>query len=176
MSSCENDSAVLVMTSPLPLPRPPKKKINNLPKNASPSNLPSPVYLSRHRSHRQTPIHKSSVSDYCKGSIPRTNERPRVDAIKNAPVEPSCHCTGTTTVVHPNQNVTYVIREPSYSKSQIQQNGQEQHSPPSATRSCARAMSQDYPFTGPSPGANQHTYPGRSVSEIFVLFKDSGFL
>jgi hypothetical protein len=31
--------------------------------------------------------------------------------------------------------------------------------PPNATRSCARAMSQDYALTGPSPGANQHTYP-----------------
>ncbi len=31
--------------------------------------------------------------------------------------------------------------------------------PPSAMRSRARAMSQDYPLTGPSPGANQHTYP-----------------
>jgi len=29
--------------------------------------------------------------------------------------------------------------------------------PPNATRSSARAMSQDYPFTGPSPGTNQHT-------------------
>ena len=28
---------------PLPRPRPPKKKINNLPKNVSPSNFPSPV-------------------------------------------------------------------------------------------------------------------------------------
>ena len=29
--------------APLPLPRPPKKNINNPPKNVSPSNLPSPV-------------------------------------------------------------------------------------------------------------------------------------
>ena len=96
-----------------PSPAPPKKKINNLPKNASPSNLPSPVYLSRHRSHRQAPIHKSSASDYWKGFIPRTIKRPRVDVIKNEHLEPSCHCTGTTTVVLPNQNVTYVIRESS---------------------------------------------------------------
>ena len=46
-----------------------------------------------------------------KGSTPRTSKRPRVDVIKNAHLEPSCHCTGTTTVAHSNQNVTYVIRE-----------------------------------------------------------------
>ncbi len=40
------------------------------PAKTTPSNLPSPVYLSRHRSHGQAPIYKSSVSDYCKGSIP----------------------------------------------------------------------------------------------------------
>jgi hypothetical protein len=28
-----------------------------------------------------------------------------------------------------------------------------------ATVTCARAMDQDYPLTGPSPGTNQHTYP-----------------
>jgi hypothetical protein len=54
---------------PLPLPRPPKKKIHNPPKNVSPWDLPSPVYLSRHRSHSQTPIHKSSELDYCKWFI-----------------------------------------------------------------------------------------------------------
>ena len=138
-----------------------KKKINNLPKNASPSNLPSPVYLSRHRSHRQAPIHKSSASDYCKGSIPRTSERPRVDDIKNASVEPSCHCTGTTTVVRPNQNVTYVIREPSSPPQEPDSTKRPRAiiPPPNATSSCARRMRQDYPLTVPSPGANQHTYP-----------------
>jgi hypothetical protein len=31
--------------------------------------------------------------------------------------------------------------------------------PPNTTRSCVSVMNQDYPLTGPSPGANQHTYP-----------------
>jgi hypothetical protein len=81
--------------------------------------------------HRQTVIRESGTSDPCKGFPPKTSKRPRVDEIKNASVEPSCHCTGTTTVVRST----------------------------SAMRSRARAMSQDYSLTGPSPGANQHTYP-----------------
>jgi hypothetical protein len=48
-----------------------------------------------------------------KGSTPRTSKRPRVDVIKNKHLKPPCHYTGTTTVVYPNQNVTYVIRKPS---------------------------------------------------------------
>ena len=98
--------------APLPLPRPPKKKTNNPPENASPST-----------SHHQCapgidPISKPpSVNPVQrtpgKGSTPRTSKRPRVDVIKNTHLKPSCHYTGTTTVVHPNHNVTYVIREPS---------------------------------------------------------------
>jgi hypothetical protein len=74
---------------------------------------PSPVRCPRDRSHRQDPICESSVSDPCKGFPPKTSKRPHVDVIKNTSDESSCHCTGTTTVVHSNQNVTYVIRESS---------------------------------------------------------------
>jgi len=70
------------------------------------------VYLSRHRSHRQDPIRESSAADPSKRIPTQNQQTPRVDVIKNTHLEPSCHCTGTTTVVHPNQNVTYVIREP----------------------------------------------------------------
>jgi hypothetical protein len=83
--------------APLPLPRPPKKKSNNPPKNVSPSNLPSPVNCPRDRSHRLAPIRDSSASDPCKGFPPKTSKRPRVDTIKNASVEPSCHRVGTST-------------------------------------------------------------------------------
>ena len=55
---------------PLPVPLPPKKKINNPPKNVSPSNLPSPV-CPRDRSHRQVPVRESSASDPCKGFPPK---------------------------------------------------------------------------------------------------------
>jgi hypothetical protein len=119
---------------PLPLPRPTKKKINNPPKNVSPSNLPSPVHCPRDRSHRQAPIRESSASDPCKGFPPKTSKRPRVDAIKNAPVDPSCHRAGTSRA---------------RSNSLPRRN---------ATATCARAMGQDYPFTGPSPGANPPIY------------------
>ncbi len=37
VSSCENNSSVLSLEFPLPLPLPPKKKIHNLPKNIFPS-------------------------------------------------------------------------------------------------------------------------------------------
>jgi hypothetical protein len=39
VSYCENDSVVFDLESPLDLPRPPKRKIHNLPKNVSPSNF-----------------------------------------------------------------------------------------------------------------------------------------
>ena len=164
---------------PLPLPRPPKKKINNPPKNVSPSNLPSPVRCPRDRSHRQAPIRESSASDPCKGFPPKTR-KPRVDVIKNAPVEPSCHCTGTTTVVRSNQNVTYVIRDAlRTTKSHLKTSGSI-IPPPSAMRSRARAMGQGYPPTGPSPGANPPIYPsslplasGNLLSNIFS--KSHGF-
>jgi hypothetical protein len=42
-SSCEKPLSKTHSGAPLPLPRPPKKKINNPPKIVSPSNLPSPV-------------------------------------------------------------------------------------------------------------------------------------
>ena len=122
MSSCENDSAVLALAPPLPLP-----------------------------------IHKSSVSDYCKGSIPRTRERPCVDSIKNAPVEPSCHCTGTTTVVRSNQNVTYVIREsrPEPPRARFFKTSKSKHSPtkrnPVACPHNEPGLSAHWPQSGDQP-------------------------
>ncbi len=113
----------------------------------------------RDRSHRQAPIRESSVSDPCKEFPPKTSKRPHVDDIKNAPVEPSCHYTGTTTVVHSNQNVTYVIRDTLRTTKSHLKTSRSTIPPPSAMRSRARAMSQDYPLTGPSPEGNQDTYP-----------------
>ena len=139
-------------------PPPPQEKNLQPIQNASPSNLPSQV-SPRDRSHSQDPIRESSASDPCKGFPPKTSKPPRVDVIKNAPVEPSCHCTGTTTVVHSNQNVTYVIRDALRTTKSHLKTSRSTIPPPSAMRSRVRTMSQDYPPTGPSPGANQHTYP-----------------
>ena len=137
---------------------PPRKKINNLPKNASPSNLPSPVYLSRHRSHRQAPIHKSNVSDYCKGFIPRTSERPRVDTIKNTHLKPSCHRTGTTSVELPkpecdlrHQRILPPPQEPDPTR-----RARANIPPPNATRSRARATLSLLPSTDVRKNALKH--------------------
>jgi hypothetical protein len=121
--SCEKPLSKTHPGAPLPLPRPPKKKINNPPKNVSPSNLPSPVRVP---------------------GIDPIGKRPRVDVIKNAPVEPSCHCTGTTTVVRSNQNVTYVIRDTLRTTKRHLKTNRNTIPPPSAMRSRVRAMSQDY--------------------------------
>ena len=81
---------------PLPLPRPPKKKIHN-PSKMPPHQISHHPCAARDRSHRQAPIRESSASDPCKGFPPKTSKRQRVDAIKNAHVEPSCHRAGTAT-------------------------------------------------------------------------------
>ena len=94
--SCEHDSAVVALASPLPLPHPPKKKIHNLPENASPSNLRPPVRCLRDRSHRPAPIRESSPSHPCTGPPPKTSKRPRVDAIKNAHLKLSLALRGNS--------------------------------------------------------------------------------
>ena len=87
-----------------PSPTPPRKKNQQPTRKCFPINLASPV-SPRDRSHRQAPIRKSSASDPCTGPPPKTSKRPRVDAIKNAHLEPSCHCAGTATgsFQHPPQ-------------------------------------------------------------------------
>ena len=85
-------------------PPPPQEKNHQHTRKCFPINLASPV-RPRDRSHRQAPIRESSASDPCKGFPPKTSKRPRVDAIKNAHLEPSCHCAGTATgsFQHPPQ-------------------------------------------------------------------------
>jgi hypothetical protein len=140
-------------------PPPPQEKNQQPTQRCLPIKSSITSVCSRDRSHREAPIRESSISDPCKGIPPKTSKRPRVDTIKNAPVEPSCHCTGTTTVVRSNQNVTYVIRDALRTTKSHLKTSRSTIPPPSAMRSRARAMSQDYPLTGPSPGVNQHTYP-----------------
>ena len=82
--------------APLPLPRSPKKKNQQPTRKCFPINLASPV-RPRDRSHRQAPIREFSASDPCTEPPPKTSKRPRVDVIKNAHLQPSCHCAGTAT-------------------------------------------------------------------------------
>ncbi len=50
----------------------------------------------------KTPPRGTQRKNPCKGSTPRTSNRPRVSALKNTHLKPSCHRTGTTTTVtHP---------------------------------------------------------------------------
>ncbi len=91
------------LESPLPLPRPPKKKIHNLPKNVSPSNFPSPVWWPRDRFHGQSPSANPSSLDPCKGFPPKTRKWTRAGSIRNTHLNPSCHRTVRTTVVRPSQ-------------------------------------------------------------------------
>ncbi len=49
----------------------------------------------RDRSHSQSPSVNPVQRTSTEGSTPRTSKRPRVDAIKNALFESSCHCAGT---------------------------------------------------------------------------------
>ena len=119
--------------APLPSPAPPRKKINILPKT-SPSSLSSPVRC-RDRSHRQSPSANPVQRTSAKGSTPRTSKRPRVDAIKNALFESSCHCAGTGRARSnnlPRRN---------------------------ATATCARAMGQDFRLLAPVRGLTRPPIP-----------------
>jgi hypothetical protein len=135
VSSCENDSAVLALTSPLPLPRPPKKKINNLPKNVSPSNF-----------HQQ-------CAD--PGIDPISSPHPRIQCSgplqKDPHPEPASDRVLTTSRTRISRPLA-IVRE--------QRRARSNNLPRrNATTTCAHTMGQDYPFTGPSPGANPLIYP-----------------
>ena len=92
---CANASAAVPWSSSSS-PPPPQEKNQQPTRKCFPINLASPV-RPRDRSHRQAPIRESSASDPCTGPPPKPRKRPRVDVIKNAHLEPSCHCAGTAT-------------------------------------------------------------------------------
>ena len=119
----------------LPLPRPPKKKDQQPPQTRLPSSLSSPVHCRRDRSHRQSPSANPVQRTSAKGSTPRTSKRPRVDAIKNALFESSCHCAG---------NRTGLFQQPSQKE---------------RNRDVCPRNGPGLPSTGPSPGPNPPTYP-----------------
>ncbi len=157
-------------------PSAPQEKNQQPTQKCLPSKSSITSVCPRDISHRQVSIRESSASDPCKGFPPKTSKRPRVDTIKNASVEPSCHCTGTATVVHSNQNVTYVIRDALRTTKSHLKTSRSTIPPPSVMRSRARAMNQDYPFTGPSPGPTSTPIPppfhrlGETHSNISIFF------
>jgi hypothetical protein len=118
---------------PLPLPHTPKKKINNLPKNVSPSTFP--VLCPRDRFHRESPSVNPVQRTSGKGSTPRTS--------KWSCVERSRTRFSSPLVIAREQRRTRSNNLPRRN----------------STTKCVRAMDQDYPPTGPSPGTNPPTYP-----------------
>ena len=157
----KNDSAVLALALPLPLPRPPKKKRSTTypktpPHQISHHQCTYPVIDPIGKPPSVNPVqwtpakdpHPEPANDHALTSSRTHISSPLVTAREQQP-----WCTPTRMWLTSSENLS------PHPKSQMQQNEQEQHSPPSATRSCARAMSQDYPFTGPSPGVNPTIYP-----------------
>ena len=82
-------------SSSSPPPPPQRRKSTTSPKTSPHQSCPSPVRCRRDRSDRQSPSANPVQRTSAKGSTPRTSKRPRVDAIKNALFESSCHCAGT---------------------------------------------------------------------------------
>jgi hypothetical protein len=97
--------------------------------------LPSPVFCPRDRSHRQSPSANPVQRTSVKGSTPTTRKRPRVDTIKNALFESSCHWAETVT-------------------GSLQQPPQKERN-----RDVCPRNGPGLPLTGPSPGADPPTYP-----------------
>jgi hypothetical protein len=130
VSSCENDSVVRDLEFPLPLPQPPKKiTIHNL-------SQTSPYQISHHQCAYP-------------GIDSIDSPHPRIQCIR--PLEK---------VSHPEPSTEHVLTS---SRTRIsiplvilrEQRPWCSPSPPSATRSCVRAMGHDYP----SPGTNPTIYP-----------------
>ena len=147
-------------------PRPPRKTIHVLPKNVSPSVFPSPVCRPKDRFPGQSPSGIQVQRTPAQGFTPNTLTRPRADTVKSTHLKPSFHRTGTTTVPGPKpecdpryQRIPLLAPPRATSFKTRSKTNRTNIPPPNAMRSRVRAMSQDYPLTGPSPGAYQHTYP-----------------
>ena len=122
-------------SSSSPPPPPQRRKSTTSPKTSPHQSSPSPVRCRRDRSHRQSPSANPVQRTSAKGSTPRTSKRPRVDAIKNALFESSCHCAGTAT-------------------GSFQQPSQKERN-----RDVCPRNGPGLPSTGPSPGPNPPNYP-----------------
>ena len=118
-----------------PPPPPQRRKSTASPKPSPHQSCPSPVRCRRDRSHRQSPSANPVQRTSAKGSTPRTSKRPRVDAIKNALFESSCHCAGTGRARSDN-----LPRR-------------------NATATCARAMGQDFRSLAPVRGLTRPPIP-----------------
>ncbi len=153
VSSCENGSVVFDLEFPLPLPRPPQKKIHNLPKNVSPSRPPHHHYDPGEDS-LNSPHLRINCVDLTEASCPgRIRDHVFVPS-RTRISSPSCHRVGTRTCIP-------------YTKL-------------NSTR--ALAMGQDYPLTRPSPGSHPYIHPPspaltwRGLPECRIPFRTFLFL
>ncbi len=91
---------------PLPLPRPPKKNIHNLPQNASSSRPPHHQCADPGADSLSSPHLRINCADLAEDSCPGTNKRPRVCTVKNTHLKPSCHRAGNNDQAFPTPNAT----------------------------------------------------------------------
>ena len=138
-----------------PSPDPPKKKTNNPPENASPST-----------SHHQ-----------CAPGIDPIGKPPSANPVHRTHAQDSHPKPASDRALTPSRtrisSPLAIAREQRRARSNTLPRR-------NATATCARAMGQDYPSTGPSPGANPPIYPsslplacGNLLSNIFP--KSHGF-
>jgi hypothetical protein len=100
VSSCQNDSKVCVLEFPLPLPRPPRKTIHNLPKTPPHQDFLITNAMTQGRCPEQSPS-RINCADLGEEFVPGTNKRPPVSIVKKSHLKPFCHRTVTTTVTRP---------------------------------------------------------------------------
>ncbi len=135
MSSCENASEVVPWSSSSPPPSPPRKKSTTHPKT-------SPHQISHHQCADPgiDPI----------GKPPSVNPVHRTQS-KDSHPKPGSDRTLTSSRTLISSPLT-IERE----QRRVRSNNLPRRN---VTTTCTRTMVQDYPFTGPSPGANPTIYP-----------------
>ena len=79
--------------TPLPLPRPPKKKHPQPTRKRLLIKSPSPVRCPRNRFPGPSPSVNPCIGPHAKDSHPKTRKRLRADSVKNTHLKPSCHRT-----------------------------------------------------------------------------------
>ncbi len=86
--------------TPLPLPRPPKKKHPQTTRKRLLIKSPSPVRCPRNRFPGPSPSVNPCIGPHARIHT-QNRKRLRADAVKSTHLKPSCHRTGTTTAPRP---------------------------------------------------------------------------
>ena len=160
--------------TPLPLPRPPKKKHPQPTRKRLLIKSPSPVRCPRNRFPGPSPSVNPCIGPHAKDSHPKpasdcvlTPSRARISS-------PLATGQGTTTA--PRSTPECDLRDQRCAKNHQEpsQNKQEHHSPTKRNAVACPRNGPGLPPTGPSPGANPPIYPsslplasGNPLSNIF---------